>query len=302
MSLVFITHHDENIFDVESEMDEAARIGHGRKKYSSKQLLEGNKIAQELRDRLNAEFRKTEMVIQDDGLRLLCSARKADHRTMGCAKTHIDPPCAFLRKNQGVKWRRENEHVCPKGIRDMPPLPRRQPTPGRPTRYPNFVKRNIRCAGKTVPCPPPPRYVDTPIGTRHNVLNSGLVPQFICRKDFGKVPIYLQKTKKMLTETREKCVKEEERMRTLCRIREYRTAKTTDIPGMRLMEAPERAEILEGLRQYLNEMTKQYQSMSLLIDTVAKRQRKGKLEADLRQAEQDILLMETSPVIYVSQF
>jgi len=49
-------------------------------------------------------------------------------------------------------------------------------------------------------------------------------------------------------------------------------------------------------------MTKQYQSMSLLIDSIAKRQRKSKLESDLRQVEQDILLIETTPIIYVSEY
>jgi len=74
------------------------------------------------------------------------------------------------------------------------------------------------------------------------------------------------------------------------------------MPGMRVMEQPERNEILEGLRLSLTDMTKQYQSMSLLIDSIAKRQRKSKLESDLRQVEQDILLIETTPIIYVSEY
>ncbi|XP_068142647.1 enkurin [Drosophila tropicalis] len=314
MSLVYITHHDESIFDVEREYaaqaatKQGGKFGHASKK--------ATRFAQNLRDRLNVEYKKQSVIMQNDGVRLLTDAKKAFHRTMGCAHTPLDPPCAYLRKNQGVKWRRENTHMCPKGP-GVPSLPRPGKDDGKCKVPPNFIRRNIQCAQRTVACPPPPRYVDTPTGTRHNLVNSGLLPQFICRKDFGKVPIYISKTKKMLTQMRAICDKEEARIQELCgghkRGQQGRASGASaaaaamfggppEMPGMRIMEQAERNEILEGLRQHLSENTKQYQSMSLLIDSVAKRQRKGKLESDLRQVEQDILLIETSPIIYVSQF
>lgn len=329
MSLVYITHHNENIFDVEREPEkpqdsqmmqygrtnkgqvEGPHLGDGINETTEKAAL----YAKELRSRLNTEYKKHSMVMLKDGVRLLTDAKKSHHRTMGCANVPLDPPCAFLRKNQGVKWRRENLHVCPKGA-NMPPLPEFDKKEKKSDMVPNFVLRNIRCARSTVRCPPPPRYVDTPDGTRQNLLNSGMVPQYVCRKDFGQVPVYIKKTKKMLTAAHATCCKEQARLMELCggfkgaaasssKLQQAQSggeAAAPEMPGMRVMGQAERSDILVGLRAHLNEMTKSYQSMSLLIDSENKRQRKGKLEGDLRQLEQDILLLETSPIIYVSLY
>ncbi|EDW68971.1 enkurin [Drosophila virilis] len=309
MSLVYITHHNENIFNLEREPEkpqEASLEVHATSKKAAK-------FSKGLRDRLSMEYKKHSMITLKDGMRLLTDAKKSYHRTMGCANVPLDPPCAYLRKNQGVKWRRENLHVCPKSAH-MPPLPEMGKKEKKADMVPNFVLRNIRCARSTVRCPPPPRYVDTPVGTRQNLLNSGMVPQFVCRKDFGKVPVYIEKTKKMLKEMHGVCCKEQARLMELCggmKLSESMEALTKptradgappEMPGMRVMDQAERNDILVGLRAHLNEMTKSYQSMSLLIDSENKRQRKGKLESDLRQLEQDILLLETSPIIYVSLY
>ncbi|KAI8039127.1 enkurin [Drosophila gunungcola] len=307
MSLVYITHHDENIFGCENEFERAAGPKESVFVYKNPIVERAAKYARDLRERFNVEDKKLSVVLQNDGTRVLTEAKKSLHRTMGCAHTPIDPPCAFLRKNQGIKWRRENTHKCPK-VPPMPPLPPAGSGGHKCTMAPNFIKRNKMCAKETIPCPPPPRYVDTPAGTRHNLLNSGLVPQFICRKDFGKVPVYLKKTKRMLADMNAVCAKEQARLLELCRgIKGFTQASVNlggppEMPGMRVMNQPERNEILEGLRLSLTDMTKQYQSMSLLIDSIAKRQRKSKLESDLRQVEQDILLIETTPIIYVSEY
>lgn len=328
MSLVYITHHNENIFNVEREPDPIpylllkengvylANINVGKHYMLLLSPLETVKKAARfhkmLRDRLDMEHKKHSVVMLDGGVRLLTDAKKSLHRTMGCANVPLDPPCAFLRKHQGVKWRRENLHVCPKGG-NMPPLPPIGKKPKKAEMVPNFILRNIRCARHTVKCPPPPRIVDTPVGDRQNLLNSGLVPQFVCRKDFGAVPVYLTKTKKMLQKAHDICCKENARLRELCAgikspIKSAFAASPDgmppqpEMPGMRIMDQQERNEILVGLRAHLNEMTKTYQSMPLLIDSESKRQRKGKLENELRQIEQDILLLETSPIIYVSLY
>ncbi|EDV96679.1 enkurin [Drosophila grimshawi] len=309
MSLVYITHHNENIFDLEREPEKPQNLFANPDDTAKKAA----KFSKGLRDRLNMEYKKHSMQVLDDGVRLLSDAKKSHHRTMGCAHVPLDPPCAFLRKNQGVKWRRENMHVCPKG-ESMPPLPEMGKKMKKADMVPNFVLRNIKCARNTVRCPPPPRYVDTPGGTRQNLLNSGMVPQFVCRKDFGQVPVYIKKTKKLMNKLHVDCCKEQARLMEICGgvkpsdslaaiTQPIRTDSTpTEMPGMRIMDQAERDEILVGLRAHLNEMTKSYQSMSLLIDSENKRQRKRKLESDLRQVEQDILMLETTPIIYVSLY
>ncbi|KAH8296087.1 hypothetical protein KR054_001520 [Drosophila jambulina] len=304
MSLVYITHHDENILECEQDFASGAKAS--VYVYNNPTVEKAAKYSKKLRDNLKEEDKKLSVILQSDGTRILTEAKKSLHRTMGYAHTPINPPNAFLRKNQGVKWRRENTHKCPKA-KPMPPLPPPGST-GAANVATNFIKRNRDAAGKTVSYLPPPRYIDTPVGTRHNLLSSGLVPQHMGRKDFGKVPIYLKRTKKMLAEAHAVCAKEQARLLELCRgIKGYTRISPTaggppEMPGMRVMDKAERTEILEGLRSSLTEMTKQYQSMSLLIDSQAKRQRKSKLETDLRQVEQDILLIETTPIIYVSEY
>lgn len=42
-----------------------------------------------------------------------------------------------------------------------------------------------------------------------------------------------------------------------------------------------------------------YQGLPILTDTIPKMHRKSKLEADLKQLEKDIVLLERHPYIYV---
>lgn len=47
------------------------------------------------------------------------------------------------------------------------------------------------------------------------------------------------------------------------------------------------------------ELQREYQSLPIVTDTVRKKTRKNELEAKLRQLEQDILLVDSNPFIYV---
>lgn len=47
------------------------------------------------------------------------------------------------------------------------------------------------------------------------------------------------------------------------------------------------------------ELQQQYQGLPILTDTIPKINRKSKMEADLKQLEKDIVLIERHPYIYV---
>lgn len=47
------------------------------------------------------------------------------------------------------------------------------------------------------------------------------------------------------------------------------------------------------------ELQKQYQGLPIMTDTIPKILRKSKLEAELKQLEKDIVLLERHPYIYV---
>lgn len=250
MSLVYITYHDENIFDVDKEKE--FLMSRQRLKYNSK-------FKQMVRDEKNSRH-----VIDMPGhKKLLTSSAKNSHQTMGYAVTPVELPSNFLKKHQGVKWQRLNEHKCPPK-REIPPVPHfPRPHTTQPelvkelkrdnedlmcprTRYfkghkhrANFVALNVELIKKSQTKRPPPRYVDTPNGDRHSLLNSGLIPQHICSKKFGKVPCYIDGRKKMLKTLNERCSEAKLEAENAC------VRYMDRMPGVRKLTNDERNEILK---------------------------------------------------------
>ncbi|KAI8115583.1 hypothetical protein FF38_02679 [Lucilia cuprina] len=310
MSLVYITYHDENIFDVDKEKDY----------FTTREKL---KYISKYRQMVKEEKQARHIVELPDRKKLLTSAVKNNHQTMGYAQTPVELPCNFLKKNSGVKWQRLNEHVCPPK-KEIPPVPHFSRSPGNNiakdnkkellikkekedllcphTRYfkghehrANFVAINVDLIKNLKAKKPPPRYVDTPKGDRHNLLNTGLVPQYICSKNFAKVPCYLNARKKFLSKLNAQCENARLEAENAC-------LRADRYSGVKKLTQEERQEILKGLKTNFAELFKTYQSLSLYTDTVAKKLHKSKIENDLRQLEQDIYVMEQNPEIYVSEY
>lgn len=55
----------------------------------------------------------------------------------------------------------------------------------------------------------------------------------------------------------------------------------------------------QGLKNNWHELQREYQSLPIMTDTMKKQRRKMDLETKLRQLEQDILLVDSNPFIYV---
>lgn len=55
----------------------------------------------------------------------------------------------------------------------------------------------------------------------------------------------------------------------------------------------------QGLKENWEALQKQYQGLPILTDTIPKKNHKSKIEADLKQLEKDIVLIERHPYIYV---
>ncbi|XP_013112073.2 enkurin [Stomoxys calcitrans] len=308
MSLVYITYHDENISDVDNDND-YLKSRRPRLKYNSK-----------FKEMVREEKNSRHVIEMPNRKKLLTSSAKNSHQTMGYAVTPVELPCNFLKKNQGVKWQRLNEHQCPPH-RHIPPVPQFQRhqmgphhhiieeikkdqkeelfcprtrfLPGHKHRA-NFVALNVELIKKAETRRPPPRYIDTAKGDRHSLLNSGLIPQYICSKKFGKVPCYLDARKKILNQLTNRCLQQTKM--------EAENACARYMPTVKKLSSEERKEILEGLRTNFTNLFKIYQSLSVCTDTVTKQLKKGKMENELRQLEQDIHLMEHNPEIYVSAY
>ena len=70
---------------------------------------------------------------------------------------------------------------------------------------------------------------------------------------------------------------------------------------MGVMCAVCRERLLAGLKANWQEMNHQYQGLSVVTDTIAKRTRKERLETEMQQLEKDIELVERHRCLYISQ-
>ncbi|XP_062848081.1 enkurin isoform X2 [Trichomycterus rosablanca] len=120
---------------------------------------------------------------------------KALNKTMGPAKVEMSSPDKYLLKHSKEPKLPEKQ---PFSYRDdghprKPKLPEKteQPLMGIQTKR-NFVKTNVIENVMAVPCKPQPAYTDTKCGDKQMLENSGLVPKYIMKKDYGQSPEYLQ--------------------------------------------------------------------------------------------------------------
>lgn len=70
--------------------------------------------------------------------------------------------------------------------------------------------------------------------------------------------------------------------------------------ALRTMSEEERNAILEGLKRNWDELHHQFQSLSVVIDTIPKRIKKEKLENDMKMLEKDIELLQRHQLIYIA--
>lgn len=70
--------------------------------------------------------------------------------------------------------------------------------------------------------------------------------------------------------------------------------------AMRSLTQEERQAILQGLKKNWEEIHDQYQGLSVVTDTAPKKNRKERMEAEMKQLERDIETIERHSVIYVA--
>ncbi|XP_061127650.1 enkurin-like [Syngnathus typhle] len=127
---------------------------------------------------------------------------------------------------------------------------------------------------------PPFCVVDTNMGHREFVnINSGLVPVYIRKKDYGEVPKYLLRRRPKPTKSpQEKSVIE--------------VAKPEE-PDIEKQTEEDFREVIEYLKKRLQKLNKTYMQLPLVIDTPWLKSRKLRMETDMTQVETDIELIET---------
>ncbi|XP_072751713.1 enkurin-like [Anoplolepis gracilipes] len=153
------------------------------------------------------------------------------------------------------------------------------------TREKNFVKHNILRVKRSYPVEPKQRFVDTRYGNTNDLRNSGLLPIYVHKKNYGKVPQFIDTKADVETETIEQ--------------RDFDKDKMSKISSCRYIDKEERKILLDGMKKKWEEAMRQFQRLPFLADTLPKAQKKAKMERELQQLEKDIAVIEHHPHIYV---
>ena len=213
---------------------------------------------------------------------------RSPNKTMGPAKVTVPSPEEFLKKHSGENQLLSIEHK-PKTKDDTnrkPPVPKHDEKPLMGIRTnKNFINTNAVENIMSVAKKPLPKYVDTRHGDNNLLEASGLVPKYIRKEDYGEVPEYLKKRNEEVKRAQEEYdtyIKE--------RMRQGAMKQLTD---------EERQNIIGGLKKNWEELHHQYQGLSVVTDTTPKKNRKERMEAEMKQLERDIELMERHKVIYI---
>merc|ERR1711874_239781 len=132
---------------------------------------------------------------------------------------------------------------------------------------------------------PGKKFVDTKNGDVQNLIPSGYEPVFVHKKEYGEVPMYLSKRKEEVKRAQE----------------EYDQYISEQIrrTALRQLTYDERQAIIDGLKANWEDIQDQYQGLSVVTDTAPKKNRKERMEAQMKQLERDIELFEKHKIIYI---
>ncbi|KAG7231246.1 hypothetical protein INR49_012077 [Caranx melampygus] len=211
-------------------------------------------------------------------------------RTMGPAKVKLPSPDKYLKKHakepklpEKARCSAEGPHIYTVKTAD-PVDPADSADPADPavpasTDDPPITHTKGDLIEKTTLAPktPQPTFVDTNKGHRQPLENSGLVPKYIKKKDYGQVPKYILQRHEIaqrFQEEYDKYVKEKEQ--------EANTQLSDE----------EHQVLLKGLKKTWDDLHHEYQGLPLIIDTMRAKNYKHWLEGAMKQLEQDINLFE----------
>jgi hypothetical protein len=210
---------------------------------------------------------------------------------MGPPKVATRPPDMFLKKHEREqKMPPENceqKFRYPDADARKPPVPRpdERPVMGLRTTK-NYITENAVQNIMSVPRKPEKVYCDTRIGDKHSLIPSGLEPVYIHKKNYGETPEYVAKRKEEMQKAQDEY--------------DAYVAEHFKRGAMRQLTNDERQTLIDGLKDNWEQLHKDFLQMSVVIDTVPKKNRKERLEAEMKQLERDVELLESHPVIYIA--
>jgi len=217
-------------------------------------------------------------------------SKKEDHKTMGLSNEHADVnPSSFTKKRSGEpKLKDPEKYHYPDEDRKRPAVPRAKDAPplmGIKTTK-NFITTNAVENIMAVPKKPATNTVDTRHGDTFPLEDSGLVPKYRNKKDFGTTPAYI--------------VKRAEEMQRAQEEYDHYVKEHMRRGAMKQLTGKEHDDILLGLKKNWEDVMLQYQCLPVVCDNLYRKHTKERLEAQLRTIERDIELFEKHKMIYVA--
>lgn len=213
---------------------------------------------------------------------------KGDHKTMGQAQVPVPSTDNYLKKHsKEPQLPNKKEFAYPDDERRRPKVPAQDDKPlmGLKTTK-NFITTNAVQNITSVPKRPEKVFVDTKNGDKNYLTPSGLEPVYIHKKEYGSTPQYLTKRQEEMKRAQE----------------EYNAyvAEHFRRGAMQQLSEAERQHILNGLEKNWEEIHDQYQGLSVVTDTAPKKNRKERMESEMKQLERDIEEIKKHKVIYIS--
>lgn len=146
----------------------------------------------------------------------------------------------------------------------------------------DYVRSNFQETTSISPRKNTPKYIDKPGGTggRHNIQ-----PSYSSKPTYGKTPKYLTQRKQELQTARDQ--------------QQSAALESDETKSMQQISPQEHQDILNGLKANLDLVQKEYQGLSMVTDTISKKQRRKRLEAEIGQLEADISKLERYQQIFV---
>ncbi|XP_041852928.1 enkurin-like [Melanotaenia boesemani] len=205
-------------------------------------------------------------------------------RTMGPIKVELPCPDKFLKKHSKEPKLHENSS---KDTQHTQLCTARKPSVLTMTDQPPRgiqAKTNFRKASVAVPTKPECRRVVSSRGHCQLLENSGLVPKYIMKKEYGKIPVYLQRR-------REAQQRAQEHQRVMQEEKERR--------AIRHLPDEERQTILKTMKEEWKTTMQEYQKLPFLIENPSAIRYEKQFGKRLDELEKNITFLESFKTIII---
>lgn len=150
----------------------------------------------------------------------------------------------------------------------------------------NKIYENAMRNINSVPKKPKDIFVDSCYGNKNETERSGLVPRYVKKADYGKLPNYIIK-RSLEVEHAENLYDQ------------YLNEHLKNEAAKEVSEE-DRLSLLKSLKAKWDQLNHQYQGLSVVTDTVPKKFRKETLESQMSDVQKDIKFLERHTKIFIN--